>query len=74
LIYLSVLSSREFSTWFEALGGEVEREDVYPGRPNTDGIWRGQTDRWITCTGQSLAGFLSSVECRSEILEPQTAP
>jgi acetylornithine deacetylase/succinyl-diaminopimelate desuccinylase-like protein len=33
--------------WFEALGGEVEREDVYPGRPNTYGVWRGQTERWI---------------------------
>jgi succinyl-diaminopimelate desuccinylase len=35
------------ATWFEALGGEVEREDVYPGRPNTYGVWRGRTDRWI---------------------------
>ena len=35
------------ATWFEALSGEVEREDVYPGRPNIYGIWRGQTDRWI---------------------------
>ena len=25
----------QVATWFEALGGEVEREDVYPGRPNT---------------------------------------
>lgn len=35
------------AAWFEALGGEVERADVYPGRPNTYGVWRGQTDRWI---------------------------
>jgi acetylornithine deacetylase/succinyl-diaminopimelate desuccinylase-like protein len=32
------------SAWFEALGGGVEREDVYPGRPNTYGVWHGQTD------------------------------
>jgi acetylornithine deacetylase/succinyl-diaminopimelate desuccinylase-like protein len=35
------------ATWFEAFGGEVEREDVYPRRPNTCGIWRGLADRWI---------------------------
>jgi acetylornithine deacetylase/succinyl-diaminopimelate desuccinylase-like protein len=29
------------------LGAGVEREDVYAGRPNTYGVWRGQTDRWI---------------------------
>ena len=33
--------------WFRAFGGEVEQEDVSPGRPNTYGIWRGQTNRWI---------------------------
>jgi acetylornithine deacetylase/succinyl-diaminopimelate desuccinylase-like protein len=37
----------QVATWFEALGGEVECEDVFPGRPNTYGVWRGQTDRWI---------------------------
>jgi acetylornithine deacetylase/succinyl-diaminopimelate desuccinylase-like protein len=37
----------QVAIWFETLGGEVEREDVYPGRPNTYGIWRGQSDRWI---------------------------
>ncbi|MBV8285669.1 MAG: M20/M25/M40 family metallo-hydrolase [Hyphomicrobiales bacterium] len=37
----------QVAAWFEALGGEVEREDVYPGRPNTYGSWRGQSDRWI---------------------------
>lgn len=37
----------QVATWFEALRGAVEREDVYPGRPNTYGVWRGQTDRWI---------------------------
>jgi acetylornithine deacetylase/succinyl-diaminopimelate desuccinylase-like protein len=35
------------ATWLEALGGKVESEDVFPGRPNTYGVWRGQTDRWI---------------------------
>ena len=42
------------SAWFEALGGGVEREDVYPGRPNTYGVWRGQTDRWIAVDGRIL--------------------
>ena len=37
----------QVAAWFEALGGIVEREDVYPGRPNTYGLWRGRTDRWI---------------------------
>ena len=37
----------QVAAWFEALGGLVEREDVYPGRPNTYGLWRGRTDRWI---------------------------
>jgi hypothetical protein len=27
----------QVATWFEALGGEVEHEDVYPGRSNTYG-------------------------------------
>ena len=30
----------QVAIWFDALGGEVEREDVYPGRPNTYGIWQ----------------------------------
>lgn len=33
--------------WFEALGGEVHREDVFPGRPNVYGLWRGRSDRWL---------------------------
>ena len=37
----------QVADWFEALGGDVEREDVHPGRPNTYGVWRGQTSRWI---------------------------
>jgi hypothetical protein len=35
------------ATWLEAFGGKVESEGVYPGRPNTYGVRRGQTDRWI---------------------------
>ncbi len=35
------------AAWFEAHGGEVEQEDVHPGRRNTYGLWRGQNDRWI---------------------------
>jgi acetylornithine deacetylase/succinyl-diaminopimelate desuccinylase-like protein len=37
----------QVTEWFRAFGGEVEQEDVFPGRPNTYGIWRGQTNRWI---------------------------
>ncbi len=37
----------QVAEWFEALGGEVEQDDVFPGRPNTYGIWRGSSDRWI---------------------------
>jgi len=33
--------------WFEAFGGEVHREDVFPGRPNVYGLWRGRSDRWF---------------------------
>jgi acetylornithine deacetylase len=32
---------------FKSLGAEVDREDVFPGRPNIYGIWRGTSDRWI---------------------------
>ena len=37
----------QVAEWFRAFGGEVKQEDVFPGRPNTYGIWRGQTNRWI---------------------------
>ena len=37
----------QVADWFRALGGAVEQEDVFPGRPNTYGLWRGQTSRWI---------------------------
>jgi acetylornithine deacetylase/succinyl-diaminopimelate desuccinylase-like protein len=33
--------------WFRDLGGEVYQEEVLPGRPNTYGIWRGRSDRWV---------------------------
>jgi acetylornithine deacetylase/succinyl-diaminopimelate desuccinylase-like protein len=32
--------------WFRQLGGEVQQEEVLPGRANTYGIWRGRSDRW----------------------------
>lgn len=32
--------------WFEAFGGQVQTQEVYPGRPNVYAIWRGQTARW----------------------------
>lgn len=35
------------AAWFTALGGEVHREEVLPGRPNLYGIWHGTSDRWI---------------------------
>jgi acetylornithine deacetylase/succinyl-diaminopimelate desuccinylase-like protein len=37
----------QMAEWFAALGGEVETEDVYPGRPNVYGIWRGTGTRWL---------------------------
>jgi acetylornithine deacetylase/succinyl-diaminopimelate desuccinylase-like protein len=33
--------------WFAELGGEVIVDEVHPNRPNTYGIWRGQSDRWV---------------------------
>jgi acetylornithine deacetylase/succinyl-diaminopimelate desuccinylase-like protein len=32
--------------WFRDFGGEVEIEEVLPGRPNVYGIWRGASERW----------------------------
>lgn len=32
--------------WFRALGGEVHREEVLPGRWNIYGLWKGRTSRW----------------------------
>ncbi len=37
----------QVAAWFAALGAEVEQEEVYAGRPNTYGLWRGSSDRWI---------------------------
>jgi acetylornithine deacetylase/succinyl-diaminopimelate desuccinylase-like protein len=35
------------ATWFTEFGGEVQVEEVHPGRPNVYGIWRGRSDRWV---------------------------
>jgi acetylornithine deacetylase/succinyl-diaminopimelate desuccinylase-like protein len=32
--------------WFRQLGGEVETEEVLPGRPNVYGVWRGRAAWW----------------------------
>lgn len=32
--------------WFESFGGQVQTHQVYPGRVNVYGIWRGQSERW----------------------------
>lgn len=37
----------EVARWFGELGGEVEVEEVLPGRPNVYGIWRGRSERWL---------------------------
>ncbi len=34
----------QLAEWFAAFGAQVETEDVYPGRPNVYGIWRGADD------------------------------
>ncbi len=34
--------------WFRAFGAEeVQREEVFPNRPNVYGIWRGSSDTWL---------------------------
>jgi acetylornithine deacetylase/succinyl-diaminopimelate desuccinylase-like protein len=35
------------ANWFAQFGGEVHQQEVYPGRPNIFGIWRGNSDRWL---------------------------
>jgi acetylornithine deacetylase/succinyl-diaminopimelate desuccinylase-like protein len=37
----------QIAEWFTQFGGEVSREDVYPGRPNTYGVWHNNSRRWI---------------------------
>ncbi|MFN8454973.1 MAG: M20/M25/M40 family metallo-hydrolase [Anaerolineae bacterium] len=37
----------EVARCFRELGGEVEVEEVLPGRPNVYGIWRGRSERWM---------------------------
>src|SRR4051794_7897584 len=33
--------------WFREFRGQVERDEVAPGRENVYGVWRGRSDRWI---------------------------
>jgi len=33
--------------WFRQFRGEVYTDEALPGRPNTFGIWRGASDRWL---------------------------
>lgn len=37
----------QIADWFTAFGGEVVQELALPNRPNTYGIWRGGSDRWV---------------------------
>jgi acetylornithine deacetylase len=39
--------AEQLAEWFTALGGQVIRDDVLPGRPNIYGLWRGSSDRWL---------------------------
>src|SRR6188474_2623484 len=38
--------SQALAGWFHDFGGQVETEEVLPGRPNVYGIWRGASERW----------------------------
>ena len=37
----------QVETWFRSFGAEVQREEVFPKRPNVYGLWRGQSDTWL---------------------------
>lgn len=37
----------QIADWFREFGGEVETQEVLPGRPNTYGLWNNGSDRWI---------------------------
>ncbi len=37
----------QLAEWFRQLGGEVEIEEVLPGRPSVYGIWQGPSARWF---------------------------
>jgi succinyl-diaminopimelate desuccinylase len=37
----------QLAEWFAALGGQVIRDEVLPGRPNIYAIWRGSSERWL---------------------------
>ncbi|MBK8025849.1 MAG: M20/M25/M40 family metallo-hydrolase [Chloroflexi bacterium] len=39
--------AEQVAAWFRAFGGHVEQEEVFPGRPNVYGVWRGAGDRWL---------------------------
>jgi acetylornithine deacetylase/succinyl-diaminopimelate desuccinylase-like protein len=38
--------AEEVVRWFEAFGGQVQTHEIYPGRYNVYGIWRGREERW----------------------------
>ena len=37
----------QLAEWFAALGGQVIRDEVLPGRPNIYARWRGANERWL---------------------------
>lgn len=37
----------QLAQWFQALGGQVELDEVHPNRPSVYSIWRGRSDKWI---------------------------
>lgn len=40
--------AEEVARWFQSLGGEVQQEEVVPGRPNIYGLWpNSRSDRWL---------------------------
>jgi acetylornithine deacetylase/succinyl-diaminopimelate desuccinylase-like protein len=39
--------AEQVAAWFTAFGAQVETEEVYAGRPNVYGVWRGAGERWL---------------------------
>jgi acetylornithine deacetylase/succinyl-diaminopimelate desuccinylase-like protein len=39
--------AQQLATWFQELGGQVQIEEVLPGRPNVYASWPGRSDRWL---------------------------
>ena len=39
--------AEQLASWFQAFGGDVEVEEVLPGRPNVYARWPGKSDRLI---------------------------